>query len=106
MENPRAPARAKAKNDDIAGHVGHEDVPEHQVAEGVDEPGDHRQAEQQRGQGTVSVPRSGRDGLPDAVEEGLHPATALPAVSPISWRPRSNPNSATTPANAVIPHMT
>jgi hypothetical protein len=32
---------ADAEEDDVAGHVSHEDMPEAEVAEGVDEPG-HR----------------------------------------------------------------
>ena len=51
---PGGAGEGKAQEDDIAGHVGHEDVPEHQVAEGVDQPGRHGQPQQQRGEGTVA----------------------------------------------------
>jgi hypothetical protein len=45
----------------IPRHVGHEDVTKAEIADGIDESGDHREHEKQRRKGTVSfvAPRHG-----------------------------------------------
>ena len=40
----------EAQKYDVAGHVGHEDVARFEIAYGVDQPGDHREDEQQKRQ--------------------------------------------------------
>ena len=60
----------------VAGHVGHEDVPEDQVAERVDQPGDRGQRDQQRRQQPVLGAPGRRDRLP-----GVSPERARPRVT-------------------------
>lgn len=45
----------KPKKHDVAGHVGHEHMPQRQVAQRVHQPGDERQHHQGGGEQTVSV---------------------------------------------------
>jgi len=54
-----APGEGKAQEHDVARHVGDEDVPEHQIAEGIDQAGEECQAQEQRGSGPCLPLRSG-----------------------------------------------
>ena len=52
--------QGESQEHDVAGHVGHEDVPEHQVAEGIDQPGHRRvNPSSNGGRGPCRVARSG-----------------------------------------------
>ena len=55
MEKPLAAGQGEGQEDHVAGHVGHEHVPEDQVAEGIHQPGDHGQRHQEGSQRTVAV---------------------------------------------------
>jgi len=69
------PARAgqrEGQEDHVAGHVGHEDVTEEQVAERVDQAGNRGQPDQQRREQTVLTTAGGRDGVPHVGQEGVH----------------------------------
>ena len=56
----------------VSRHVGHEDVPEHQVAEGVDQARDQSHRHQQGGQRTVPAGTGRDERLADLCEEGVH----------------------------------
>jgi len=49
--------QGKTEEDHIAGHVGHENVSEHEIAEGIHEARHKRQCHQQGWQGAMSTPR-------------------------------------------------
>ena len=109
MEKPGAPDEGKAQEHHVPGHVGDEDVPEHQVAERIDQAGDHRQAHQQGRQRTVATARSGEQGLPDVGEEGRSlgdGARRIVAGSRLLQPAPQTDEGATRPAKPMIPHMT
>jgi hypothetical protein len=58
--------QGEPKEDDVAGHVGDEHLPEHQVAERIDETGHHGQGQQQGWEGAVRVV-SGRHHCPPRI---------------------------------------
>ena len=62
----------EAEEDDVARHVGHEHVTEQQVAERIDEPGEHRHGDQQWRQGAKAVGAVRSQGLADLGEECVH----------------------------------
>ena len=55
IENPWCSGHRKPQEDNVAGHVGDEDMAQHQVAEGIDEAGDDRHRDQERRQRTEAV---------------------------------------------------
>jgi hypothetical protein len=70
---PSRAGQGEREEDHVTGLVGHEDVPEQQVAERVHQPGDHGQRDQQgRQQAVPAVPRR-RDRVPDVGHELAHP---------------------------------
>ena len=56
----------------VAGHIGDEHVAQHQVAERVDEPGEHRHCDQERRQRSKTIGPPGRQRLADLGEERVH----------------------------------
>ena len=66
----------KPQEHDIARHVGHEDVPQNQIAERIDEAGDQCHRNEERRQRTEAI-GTRHQGLPDLSEEGAHVGALL-----------------------------
>ena len=73
------PGEGKAQEHDVARHVGDEDVPEHQIAEGIDQAGEECQAQEQRGQRAVPAVAFRNERLAHVGEEGVHGRTQASA---------------------------
>ena len=72
--------QGEGEEDDVAGHVGHEHVTEHEVAAGVDQSGHDGQGEEHRWQRAIGGSTRGHDRLAEFGQERLHRAT--PVVEP------------------------
>ncbi len=68
----RGTGEGKAEEDYVAGHVRHEDMPEGQVAERVDQAGHQRQADQQRRQRAMPAFPVRYEGVTDFGEKVCH----------------------------------
>ena len=66
------------QKDDVARHVGHEHVPEHEVAERVDEARHNREAQQEGRKRTVGILDWRHDRPPDILEWPSHGHDAIP----------------------------
>ena len=87
----REAARAdhgEAEEDDVAGHVGDEDMAELQVADSIDDTRDEREREHQRRQRAVPVARAGPQGRGRFLGQAAQGAVPIgEAASPVDMRP-------------------
>ena len=74
---PVGSGQPEGDEEDIPRHIGHEDAPQEEKAEGVDHSGDHRQSDQHRAERAVLVARWWDDGLPDLHDGGIHRGCSL-----------------------------